>query len=423
MLVREIFIETVDLIVVLCSQSSEGKHFCLARGQRIRSSKAVSSLNKDNIHLGTALKCRRLPCTFTQSLHDHGSRCIMGFHYTDTLEKHNWVGGGAYAHVYHVSPTIVVKALRPDLSPEEDLEEHPLLKDIAFYKSLNERQDRCQDIVDCFLALPDHLFLSYCANNAIIWRFNKRQERESDSLLAPLVRVKEYEDPALIARWIQQLTSALEHVEKMGFCHNDLNTTNCLLDENLNLKLTDFGRATTIGQFLEHVYAPWALRLTAGPLKGTYGLCSARTEQFAVGSILYFMVYGHKPHEDINLEGPELDSRMKKMDFPKLDRHAIFDDLISACWHNVYPTMALVAYDFKRKTKDIASVAEYKTIDYQAEKKTCEELVRKGILGDELAIRFQPPWQRRLFAVKNTFFWHFLIGLSRKTRFWLWFRW
>ncbi|EEH05134.1 protein kinase [Histoplasma capsulatum G186AR] len=325
----------------------------------------------------------------------------MGFHYTDTLEKHNWVGGGAYAYVYHVSPTIVVKTVRPDRSPEEEMEEHPLLKDIAFYKRLNERQDRCPNIVDCFVMLPDHLFLSYCANNAIIWRFHERQEREGDHILGRLIRVKDYEDPALIARWIQQLTSALEYVEEMGFCHNDLNTTNCLLDGNFNLKLTDFGRATTIGQFLEYTSAPWAIRLTAGPLKGTYGLCSARTEQFAVGSILYFMVYGHKPYEDINLDGRELEHRFAEMKFPELNRHKIFDGLIFGCWYNVYPTMALVAYDFKRKTKDIASITEYETIDRTKEEKTCEALIQKGILGPELALRFQPLWRKYLHAASK----------------------
>lgn len=33
------------------------------------------------------------------------------------------------------------------------------------------------------------------------------------------------------------------------------------------------------------------------------------------------------------------------------------------CWYNVYPTMALVAYDFERKTKDFASTMEYETTD------------------------------------------------------------
>ncbi|KAI1979540.1 hypothetical protein LOZ53_001839 [Ophidiomyces ophidiicola] len=341
----------------------------------------------------------------------------MGFSYCDSLLKHNWLGSGAYAYVYHVSPTIAVKTLRPDQDMKE-MEEHPFLKDIAFYKRFNERHDECVHIVECFLMLPDHLFLSFCSNRAIIYHFHERQEREDNKFFGRLIRVKSYEDPGLIARWIQQLTSALEYVEKMGFCHNDINTTNCLLDDNFNLKLADFGRATTIGKYLEYTGAPWALKLNGGPLEGTYGLCSARTEQFAVGSILYFMVYGHKPYEDINLDGPEVEQRFQDLNFPELNRHEIFDSLIACCWYNVYPNMALLAYDLKCKTKDIASSTEYAIINRVKETNTCEALIRKGILGPELGLRFQPAWKKYLYAARSVFLWRFLMDLPRRIRFW-----
>ncbi|KAJ0413505.1 kinase domain protein [Aspergillus carlsbadensis] len=293
----------------------------------------------------------------------------MGFHYTDTLEKHNWVGGGLDAYIYHVTPTIVAKTVRRDRASDEKKAEHPVVKEIAFYKSLKERRDQCPHIVECFLMLPDHLFLSYCAHKALAPRLYERQERERgpNGFHRRLIKVKEYEDPGLIARWIQQLTSALEYVEKMGFCHNDLHASNCLLDSNFNLKLTDFGRAATVGQPLEGVLSPRAGPKLAGPLKGTYGLCSARTEHAA-----------------------EWDRRFWELEFPDLERHEVFDGLISACWHNVYPTMALVAYDFKRKAKHIMSDAEYTVIDSAKERETCEALVRRGLLGPELAESFGP---------------------------------
>ncbi|KAL4780364.1 kinase domain protein [Aspergillus varians] len=326
----------------------------------------------------------------------------MSFDYADTLEKHNWLGGGLDAYIYHVTPTIVVKTVRRDRPPGHEAIGHPFLKEIAFYKRLNERKDRCPDIIECFFMLPDHLFLSYCMYKAIAPRFYERQEREtgSNGFYGRLIKVKQHEDPALIARWIQQLSSALEYVEKMGFCHNDLHASNCLLDKNLNLKLADFGRATTIGQLLEGVLPPRAQPIRAGPLEGTYGLCSARTEQFAVGTLLYFMVYGHEPYDDIVLSAAEWDRRFGEMEFPELGRHEIFDGLISACWFNVYPTMALLACDFKRKTKDIAADGgEYTLIDSARETRTCEALVRRGLLGPELAFRFQPAWWRYLHGV------------------------
>ena len=106
------------------------------------------------------------------------------------------------------------------------------------------------------------------------------------------------------------------------------------------------------------------------------------------------------------------------MEFPELNRNEVFDGLISACWYNVYPTMALLAYDFKRKTKDMIWNAEYIFIDSAKETKTCEALVRKGLLGPELALRFQPAWRRYLHAIvkRSMLIWQCFL----QRRFWIW---
>lgn len=60
----------------------------------------------------------------------------MAFYYADALEEHSWVGGGldAYIYIYRVTPTIVVKTVRRDRTPEEKAAGHPFLKEIVFYK-------------------------------------------------------------------------------------------------------------------------------------------------------------------------------------------------------------------------------------------------------------------------------------------------
>lgn len=124
----------------------------------------------------------------------------------------------------------------------------------------------------------------------------------------------------------------------------------------------DFDYSTTVGLWLTSSYALWARMLPAGLLKGTYGLCGARTKQFAVGTLLYNMVYGYQPYDDLDLKNKdpkELERRFQDMEFPELNRHINFDGLILACWYNVYPTMALLAYDFRRKTKALALETEY----------------------------------------------------------------
>lgn len=107
------------------------------------------------------------------------------------------VGTRGVALVYHVSPNIMVKAVEGRRSEHE---QQPFHREIKFYERLNKRQDRCSDIIDCFLALPDHVFLSFCDLGSLSHRFRGRQIRETlpNGLSNRLVQVKEHEELALI---------------------------------------------------------------------------------------------------------------------------------------------------------------------------------------------------------------------------------
>lgn len=123
------------------------------------------------------------------------------------------------------------------------------------------------------------------------------------------------------------------------------------------------------------------------------------------------MVYGHEPYNNIILSAAEWDRRFREMESPELNRHKVFDGLISACWYNVYPTIALLAYSFKRKTKDIVLNTEYILIDSAKEAKTCEALVCRGLLGPVLARRFQPAWRGYLRGImkRSIFIWQYFL--------------
>ena len=60
----------------------------------------------------------------------------MDFRYADTLQKCQWIGGGSYGHIYHVTPTIVVKIVHPNLDPDElAVEGHPFLKGNCIFQT------------------------------------------------------------------------------------------------------------------------------------------------------------------------------------------------------------------------------------------------------------------------------------------------
>lgn len=76
------------------------------------------------------------------------------------------VGAGIYSIIYHVAPTIVVKigencSCRPDPRRKGNPRGAHFDQEIAFFKGLDKLQDRCPDIVICFLMLPDYLFRPY----------------------------------------------------------------------------------------------------------------------------------------------------------------------------------------------------------------------------------------------------------------------
>nr|XP_033782686.1 NUAK family SNF1-like kinase 1 [Geotrypetes seraphini] len=126
------------------------------------------------------------------------------------------------------------------------------------------------------------IVMEYASNGELYDYVNKRQ------------RIVENE----ARRFFRQIVSAVHYCHKKGVVHRDLKLENILLDENLNVKLADFGLSNVFqkNQFLETycgspLYAAPEI-INGLPYQGPEVDC------WALGVLLYALVYGAMPFDN-----------------------------------------------------------------------------------------------------------------------------
>lgn len=130
-------------------------------------------------------------------------------------------------------------------------------------------------------------------------------------------------------RWLTELTSATAWLEQLGFVHGDLRPMNILVNRSDNLKLVDFDSAVKIGENLRSFTDPFWIEKADGSLNEA----GHKSEQFAVGSCVYFIFHGHEP---------EIKPGRDQITFPDT-RSAPCDTIIKSCWDGAYPKMSDLA--------------------------------------------------------------------------------
>ncbi|KAL1210488.1 CBL-interacting serine/threonine-protein kinase 6 [Cardamine amara subsp. amara] len=121
-------------------------------------------------------------------------------------------------------------------------------------------------------------------------------------LFAKVAKGRLREDAARV--YFQQLISAVDFCHSRGVYHRDLKPENLLLDEEGNLKVTDFG----LSAFTEHLKQDGLLHTTCGTpayvapeviLKKGYD--GAKADLWSCGVILFVLLAGYLPFQDDNL--------------------------------------------------------------------------------------------------------------------------
>lgn len=226
---------------------------------------------------------------------------------------------------------------------------------------------------------------------------------------------------------MDDLAQAVAFLEPLSLAHGDLRPENVLLDRN-RLKLSDFDCTAGIGSKYEACMAPYGRILNHEESDqgecGTFGLLGPRTEQFALGSLYYFINYGFEvysdrcPTDDPYDHGPKVVELLQNMEFPKLDS-SVIDNIIAKCWHNKYVKVAELATDTKALLSETTDAIERREVanepkraigddcdvmdqicleeDFLSKKEFCQDLEKRGLLdalssGEPREIGFTFEW-------------------------------
>lgn len=222
----------------------------------------------------------------------------------------------------------------------------------------------CSSVIQTFLSCPDVTFMQLLSNGTLYQRMTIVNK------------------PRPMLQWIEQLANAAACIESLGYAHGDINPRNILFDDKDQLKLVDFDHALKAGDDLEVGDAPYVRAQKVGSKGGTFGVAGPITEQFALGSVFWYITREAELYAD--LEGSEQVNRLIDGDFPTIDPEITIDRIISNCWLGNFDSISdLSKYIGKFLTFNEATQERTSNVSYQQSKKTCQQYYQllKGLPG------------------------------------------
>ncbi|XP_014485927.1 PREDICTED: testis-specific serine/threonine-protein kinase 3-like [Dinoponera quadriceps] len=147
-------------------------------------------------------------------------------------------------------------------------------------------------------------------------------EYAQNGSLFDVIRRDIYIDELRSRRWFRQLLEAIDYCHERGVVHRDIKCENLLMDQQFNVKLSDFGFARR--EMKPTKSGKWPLSRT---YCGSYAYASPEilrgvpyqpqlSDVWSVGVVLYAMVYGQLPFDETN-HSLLLKQVQSKVVFPK----------------------------------------------------------------------------------------------------------
>jgi serine/threonine protein kinase len=285
---------------------------------------------------------------------------------------------GATGIIYRVDSLIVVKC--PTVEGREQF-----VKENEIFDILAQHLP-CPELVSSFLRLDNGNFLEYMPGFSLSERLQRHQIRDPKS--TRVLMVQRLEPLSLRETWMRALAEGIAWLESLGLAHGDLRPENVLVNEQDHVKIADFDCTDVIGAEFEACIPPYGRLLgsEAGSDKGSAGQLGARTEQFALGSLFYYINHGYEVYDDQNFgedHGPVIVERLQQMIFPKLDITIVLDSIIDDCWHGRFRSVAELSQSISQRCglKNYSSKA-MSPEEFAARRTYCLQLVQGGILND-----------------------------------------
>ncbi|XP_030623647.1 NUAK family SNF1-like kinase 1 [Chanos chanos] len=213
--------------------------------------------------------------------HQHKHRLKRRYEVLETLGK------GTYGKVQKAvekgsGRTVAIKFIRKERFSEES-DQANIQREIEITSSL--RHPNIINIYEVFENRDKIVLVMECATGGELYDYIQERRRLSE----PEAR-----------HFFRQITSAVHYCHKNGIVHRDLKLENILLDQELNVKLADFGLSNRYqkGRFLQTfcgspLYASPEI-INGIPYQGPEVDC------WALGVLLYALVYGSMPFDGGN---------------------------------------------------------------------------------------------------------------------------
>ncbi|GMH15892.1 hypothetical protein Nepgr_017733 [Nepenthes gracilis] len=216
---------------------------------------------------------------------DRGRRTIFG-----KYEMGRQLGQGTFAKVYHGKNIVTNESVAIKVIDKEQVTKACMMDQIQREISVM-RLVRHPNIVELKEVMATRCRIYFVMEYA-----------KGGELFAKVSRGKLKED--LARKYFQQLTSAVDFCHSRGVYHRDLKPENLLLDENEDLKVSDFGLSALPEQFrqdgLLHTQCGTPAYVAPEVLMKK-GYDGAKADIWSCGVILFVLLAGYLPFQDENL--------------------------------------------------------------------------------------------------------------------------